>query len=178
MTLWLCHHLAYHCRHFKYYDDSVVKMSQTPHDSPARHVTGGRLEPVCRKELDVSYLIDRETHVFVSEFGEHHRALLACRPARETRGEIDHRHDRPAQIEETVNVGRRAGKARAATQRHDLTDCSDVTPVHRAGDRKEQKPQRVGWTSLSRYRGRSQSDRAGPGNPRASGRALPPRGTV
>jgi hypothetical protein len=38
-------------------------MYQTAHDSAAGHVTGGDLESIWRHDLNVSYLVDRQSHL-------------------------------------------------------------------------------------------------------------------
>jgi len=65
------HYLAYDCRDIEYNDDSVVQMSQTPHDSTACHVTRRGLETVRRQHLNVSNLIDRQTHLLRAELRQH-----------------------------------------------------------------------------------------------------------
>jgi hypothetical protein len=71
------HYLAYDCRDIEYNDDSVVQMSQTPHDSTACDVTRRGLETVRRQHLNVSNLIDRQTHLLRAELRQHDGPVAA-----------------------------------------------------------------------------------------------------
>src|SRR5215510_14364015 len=99
MTKRLRHHLPYNRGDFEYYDDSAVKMSQTPHYPSARHITGRGLEPIRRDDLNVAHLVHRQSDVPVAEFRQNDTSFLERRLANKTGGEIDHRDDRAAEIE-------------------------------------------------------------------------------
>ena len=117
-------------------------MSQTAHDSPARNVTGGRLELVRREDLDIAHLVHGETDVLVPEFGENHRPLARSGAAREAGGQIDHGNDGTAEVDQPAHMGWRAGQSCRSPQRDDLTDGADVTAVYGPGNCEQQESQR------------------------------------
>src|SRR4051812_19477289 len=73
------HYLAYDCRDIEYNDDSVVQMSQTPHDSAACNVTRRGLETVRRQHLNVSNFVDGKTHLLRAELRQHDGSVGGAR---------------------------------------------------------------------------------------------------
>ena len=116
-------------------------MSQTAHYPAASKITSRDLESVRRQDLDVPYLIDGEADLFGAVFGQHDGPVgIRWRPP-EARCQIDDRHDRAAEVDQTADVGRSAGETRRVPNRNDLPNRGDVAPVHPAGEGKQQQAQ-------------------------------------
>jgi hypothetical protein len=173
------HYLPYDRGDLEYYDDSVVKMSQTAHDSAACQITRCGLEALRRHHLHVAHVIDRQPDLFGAELGEHDGPVVCARRPREPSRQIDYRDDGPAEVDQSADVRRGAREPGRMTDRNDLSYRRDVTAIHRARHREQQQSECACVIRVSRCcRCRSQSGRAGPGDSRARDLRPPPRVTV
>ena len=77
---------------------------------------------------------------------EHDRALAGHAFTRglQSGAEVDDRHDCSAEIDQSVDIARRARQPRGGPERDNLANVVDVAAVHRAADAKEQRPALTG----------------------------------
>src|SRR4051812_8220365 len=100
------HYLPYDRGDLEYYDDSVVKMSQTAHDSAACQIARCGLEALRRHHLHVAHVIDRQAALFGAELGEHDGPVVCARRSREPSRQIDYRDDGAAEVDQSADVRR------------------------------------------------------------------------
>ena len=116
-------------------------MSQTAHYPAASKITSRDLESVWCQDLNVPHLIHGEADLLGAIFGEHHRPVGIRRRAPESSREVDHCHDRAAEVDQTADVGRSARKPGRVTNRNDFPNRGDVAPVYATRQRKQQQAQ-------------------------------------
>src|SRR5215218_2149466 len=139
-------------------DDVALQMPETTYQRIACASVG--LDVLLRDALHVHHLVHRDADDVRTVGGEDDRPLPHGRTRRgEARSEIQHRHDRAAKVDQTLDERRRARQSRGAPIRDDLSHRIDVAAVHLP-----RHPEQQGARGGSRFRkrlGRSQSAPAG-----------------